>query len=252
MKAEELERYARHLVLSEIGIKGQKRLLKSRVAIAGCGALSNVVANNLSRAGVGEIKIIDSDFVKLSDLQRQLFFTEGNIGQAKVKVLAERIKMINSAVEVIPIMKKLSSKNVEKIIKGSELVLDGLDNFESRFVVNDACIKNSLPWIYTAVLSTYGVTMNIIPGKTPCLRCLLKKLPTTTVLTTEQVGILNTVPVVMGSIESTEALKILLGTKPRDSLLLYDVWNTEFREIRVKRQKNCKCCGKREFEFLHR
>jgi adenylyltransferase/sulfurtransferase len=161
------------------------------------------------------------------------------------------VKTINSAIKVIPIVERLSPRNVEKIIKGSKLVLDGLDNFETRFIVNDACVKSSIPWIHGAVLSTYGITMSIIPDKTPCLRCILQKLPNSvTISTIEQVGILNTVPIIIGSIESTEALKLLINQRARETLLFYDIWHSEFSEIKIKRLKNCKCCAKHEFEFL--
>ena len=248
-------RYSRQVILQNIGEEGQEKLLNSSVAIVGCGALGTVAANNLARAGVGKISIIDRDFVELNNLQRQMLFDENDIGAPKAVAAAEKIASINSDIEVHPIIKDINYTNIEEILKGVDLVIDGTDNIQTRMLINDVCMKNRIPWIYTGAIGTSGMSMNILPDKA-CLRCLYPGIPKAGSLPTcDTMGVLNTITVIMGSIETTEAIKILLGfyddiESTNSNLLVYDTWNHSFDSITVKKNEKCECCGKENYEFI--
>jgi adenylyltransferase/sulfurtransferase len=248
-------RYSRQVILQNIGEEGQKKLLESSVTIIGCGALGTVAANNLARAGVGKISIIDRDFVELNNLQRQMLFDENDVGTPKAVAAAEKIAAINSEIEVNPVIKDLNYTNIEELLIGADLVIDGTDNIQTRMLVNDVCIKNGIPWIYTGAIGTSGMSMNILPGKA-CIRCLYPGIPKAGSLPTcDTMGVLNTITVIMGSIETTEAIKILLGfydnNESTDSnLIVYDTWNHSFDSIVVKKNEKCECCGSENFEHL--
>ena len=245
------DRYSRQEILSQIGVIGQKKIFDSKIVIIGCGATGSVSANNLTRAGVGKIKIIDRDIVELNNLQRQLLFDEKDIKKPKASVAKDKLTQINSEIEIIPINDHLNHKNIENIIKNNDLVLDCTDNMETRFLINDACVKNNIPWIYCGVIDTYGMTYNIIPNK-PCFRCLFPNLPPSGLLPTcDTSGILNTIPLILASIQSTEALKILLGKEPNNTLIIYDVWHHSYHSLEVKKNPNCKCCNEHDYEFLN-
>ena len=248
-------RYSRQEILQNIGEEGQKKLLESSVVIIGCGALGTVAANNLARAGVGKITIIDRDFVELNNLQRQMLFDEKDVGTPKAVAAAEKIIAINSEIEIYPVIKDLNYTNVEELLARADLVIDGTDNIQTRMLVNDVCIKNGIPWIYTGAIGTSGMSMNIIPGKA-CIRCLYPGVPKAGSLPTcDTMGVLNTITVIMGSIETTEAIKILLGFYDSDestnsNLIVYDTWNHSFDNILVKKNEKCECCVCKNFEFL--
>jgi len=244
------------VILPNIGEEGQRTFLKSRIAIIGCGALGTVVANNLVRAGVGKISIIDRDFVELNNLQRQILFDENDIGIPKAVAAAEKLKRVNSDVEIEAMVKDLNHMNAEKIMSGVDLVLDGTDNMQTRFLINDVCVKSKIPWIYTAAVGTYGMMMTIVPGRTPCFRCFLPDVPEPGSLPTcDTAGVLNTIPAIIASIESTEAIKILLKenmtTNTESNLIFYDVWSNAFEKITVIRDKRCRCCVEHKFDFLN-
>ncbi|MBA7566685.1 hypothetical protein ES708_08380 [subsurface metagenome] len=250
------DRYSRQVILPNIGEEGQKTLLKSKIIIIGCGALGTVVANNLVRAGVGKISIIDRDFVELNNLQRQILFDEDDIGIPKAVAAAKKLKRVNSDVEIKAMVKDLNHMNAEKIVSGVDLVLDGTDNMQTRFLINDTCVKSKIPWIYTAAVGTYGMTMTIVPGRTPCFRCILPDVPEPGSLPTcDTVGVLNTIPAIIASIESTEAIKILLKekmtTNAESDLIFYDVWSNTFEKVTKMRNKRCKCCVEHKFDFLN-
>ncbi|TET71498.1 MAG: NAD(P)H-binding protein [Candidatus Aminicenantes bacterium] len=250
------DRYSRQVILPNIGEEGQKTLLKSKIAIIGCGALGTVVANNLVRAGVGKISIIDRDFVELNNLQRQILFDEDDIGVPKAVAAAEKLKRVNSDVEIKAMVKDLNHMNAEKIVSGVDLVLDGTDNMQTRFLINDVCVKSKIPWIYTAAVGTYGMMMTIVPGRTPCFRCLLPDVPEPGSLPTcDTAGVLNTIPAIIASIESTEAIKILLKekmtTNAESDLIFYDVWSSTFEKVTEMRDKRCRCCVEHKFDFLN-
>lgn len=248
-------RYARQIILENIEENGQKKLLSSSVAIVGCGALGTVAANNMARAGIGEIYIIDRDFVELNNLQRQILFDENDIGTPKAVAATEKIRLINSDIKVYPIIKDVNHTNVEDLLKDMDMVIDGTDNIQTRMLINDVCVKHKIPWIYTGAIGTSGMTMNIIPGNA-CIRCLYPGIPKAGSLPTcDTMGVLNTATVIMGSIETTEAIKILLGyyneTKSTNSnLIVYDIWKQSFDSIIVKKNEKCECCVNKNFEFL--
>lgn len=250
-----MNRYSRQVLLKSIGEKGQRTLLESRVLIVGCGALGTVIVNNLARAGVGHLRIVDRDFVELENLQRQVLFDEDDVAKAMPKVMAaaEKLHKINSSIEIEPHLKDVNSRNIEDLIQGMDVVLDGTDNMETRFLINDACLKHRIPWVYGGAVSSCGMTMNIIPGKTPCLRCIIPDLPAPGSLDTcDTVGVLNAVTAVIGSIESNEAIKILLGDEgvSRD-LLTIDLARNCFDRIAVTTRSDCPACQKGEFEYLN-
>ena len=246
-------RYSRQIILQNIGEKGQRKLTESTVALIGCGALGTVAANNLTRAGVGKLVIVDRDFVELNNLQRQILFDENDVDEPKAIAAARKLQTINSDIEVEPEVKDLNHTNVENILKDVDLVLDGTDNILTRMLVNDVCVKEEIPWIYTGAIGTSGMTMNIIPGK-PCLRCLYPKLPKIGSLPTcDTMGVLNTITVIMGSMESTEAIKILLDPTYKDidgNLRVYDAWNNSFDEVIVRKNQECVCCVDNNYEYL--
>jgi adenylyltransferase/sulfurtransferase len=247
------DRYSRQVILQNIGEEGQEKLLKSHAVVVGCGALGSTVANNLARAGVGKISLIDRDFIELNNLQRQMLFDENDIGEPKAIAASNKLHNINSEIEVEPVVKDLNHTNVEDILKDVNVVLDGTDNIQTRMLVNDVCVKLGIPWIYTGAISTSGMTMNVIPGKA-CLRCLYPTIPKIGSLPTcDTMGILNTITSIMGSMETTEAFKILLGNikEGTDSnLIVYDAWSNSFDDIIVRKNKECECCVKGNYEYL--
>lgn len=242
-------RYSRQQILSEIEEEGQEQLLKSKVLIVGLGALGGIIANNLVRAGIGSITLVDRDIVELENLQRQILYDESDVGIPKAISAGNRLKKINSEIEIVSEVKDVNYTNVESLIENKDLILDGTDNMETRFLINDACIKHGVPWIYGGAISTYGMCMNIV-GKR-CFRCLYPSIPKAGAIPTcDTVGVLNTIPVIIGSIQSTEAIKILVGSEMSRELIIYDAWREEFRKVSVKQSRDCRCCVKREFEFL--
>ncbi|MDI6916338.1 MAG: ThiF family adenylyltransferase [Thermoplasmatales archaeon] len=248
----ETERYSRHILLKEIGEEGQVKLSKSSVVIIGCGALGNTIANNLVRAGIGEIKIIDRDIIEMNNLQRQILFDEEDLGLPKAWAAVKKLQKVNSKIKIKAVVEDLNNTNIEGIIKGADLVIDGTDNMETRFLINDACIKHKIPWIYGGAIGTHGMSMSIIPNNTPCFRCVFQVLPEPGVLPTCDIsGVLNTIPSIIASIESTEALKILLGKSINNNLLIYDVWAHDFQSVKIKKNNECECCVKHNFEFLN-
>ena len=252
LNKEETERYSRQILLKEIGEEGQIKLSKSFVIIIGCGALGTTIANNLVRAGVGQIKIIDRDIVEMSNIQRQNLFDERDIGLPKAWTAVKRLQKVNSKIKINPVVEDLNNTNIEDIIEGADLIIDGTDNMETRFLINDACIKHKIPWIYGGAIGTHGMSMNIIPNDTPCFRCVFPNLPDAGALPTcDTAGVLNTIPPIIASIESTEALKLLLGKTINNKLLIYDVWTHDFQSIKIKKNNECECCVKRNFEFLN-
>jgi adenylyltransferase/sulfurtransferase len=245
------DRYSRQILLKDIHEKGQEKFLNSSIAVIGCGALGTTIANNLVRTGIGYIRVVDRDIVELNNLQRQNIFNENDIGSSKAEVIAERLRKINSEVRIEPIADDVNYENVERIIENMDVIVDGTDNMLVRFLINDACVKHDIPWIYGGAIETYGMTMNIIPHETPCFRCLVQYLPEAGSLPTcDTVGVLNSIPGIIGSVQSTEALKILLRKDVNKGLLTYDVWVHDFKNIIIKKRENCECCGKHNFEFL--
>jgi len=251
-----LERYSRQILLPQIGKEGQERLLSSAVAIIGCGALGTVIASSVVRAGVGLVKIVDRDYVELNNLQRQILFDEDDVARQLPKAVAAATKLrrINSNVQIEPVVTDVDPGNVEGLIQDVDLVLDGTDNFATRFLINDACIKHGIAWVYAAVVATHGLIMAIIPHRTPCLRCLLTKIPEPgSVQTCDTVGVLGTAVNIVASLEVTEGLKILMG-KEEDlhrQVLYVDVWSGTLEPLELlKDDRPCPTCDLGSFEFL--
>jgi len=244
-------RYIRQTIFDRIGDEGQKRLRSGSILIVGCGALGCMTSNLLTRAGIGKITIVDRDFVELHNLQRQTLFSEKDVGKLKALAAQERLEEINSDIVIRGVCEDINQTTILSFLEGVTLVCDCTDNLQTRFLINDACVKLNIPWIYAGAVASYGATMNIIPGKTPCFQCLFPKPPDARLLPTcDTVGILNSIPAIISSIQVTETLKILLGKEPRTSLLMYDVWDSDFNLIEVKRNEDCPVCVRRKFPNL--
>jgi len=252
------EKYSRQVLFAGLGDSGQERLLQSSAVLVGCGALGTVVANLLIRSGVGRLRIIDRDFVEVSNLQRQTLFEESDAAQSLPKAVAaeRRLRAINSDPHVDGMVADLTPQNASDLLTGFELILDGTDNFETRLLVNDAAISLGIPWIYAAAVGSYGVTMTVRPGETPCLACLLEGEEGSKAFgaeaTCDTAGILNAAVGVIASVQAAEAMKLLAG-KPEalhGRLISCDVWSGKFQSLRVARNPNCRACARREFIFL--
>jgi molybdopterin/thiamine biosynthesis adenylyltransferase len=249
------ERYSRQILFRGVGVEGQRRLAAARVAIVGCGATGSAVASLLARSGAGTIRIIDRDYVEPSNLQRQTLFDENDARESLPKAVAaaRRIAAFNSQIVVEPKVSDLTPESIEGLLEGVELILDGTDNFETRYLVNDYAVKNSVPWIYAAAVGSYGVTLNVLPDMTACLACIFPDSPQGTFQTCETAGILNSAVNLVASIEAAEALKVLVGAveKTRRTLLSFDVWSNERVEVGAARARpGCRACGGRDFVHL--
>ena len=246
-----LERYSRQMLFSGIGEKGQKRLLESSITLIGCGGLGCAMANNLARGGVGRIKIVDRDIVELTDLQRQTLFNEEDAKKKspKARVAVEKLRRINSSIQLEAKVCEVEPKNIENLIEGSHLVLDGTDNMKTRFLINEACVKNKIPWIYGGVFGSMGMSMTVVPEKTPCLTCVFGEFPSFPELGT--IPLINAAPIIIASWQTTEALKILVGNENLNpDLVCLDLWPGTFRRIKIKRRKDCPTCIERKFGLL--
>jgi len=256
MTALELDdRYSRQMLFGPIGVEGQRKLLSSRVAIVGCGASGSSIASLLARAGIGTLKIIDRDYVEPSNLQRQSLFDEADAAESLPKAIAaaRKIAAFNSQILVEPQVADLTPANVESLLANTDLIMDGTDNFETRYLVNDYAVSHGLPWIYTAAVGSYGVTLNVIPGVTACLACVFPDAPRGAVETCETSGILNSAVNLASSIAATEAMKLLIGARDRvrRTLLSFDVWWNERAEISAdKPLPGCRACGEKDFIHL--
>jgi molybdopterin/thiamine biosynthesis adenylyltransferase len=249
------ERYSRQVLFRGIGADGQRRLATARVAIVGCGATGSALALLLGRAGVGTLRIIDRDYVEPSNLQRQSLFDENDAAESVPKAIAaaRKIAAFNSEVAVEPEVADLTPTNVARLLARCHLVLDGTDNFETRYLVNDYAIEQGVPWIYAAAVGSYGVTMNILPGETACLACVFPAPPRGVVETCDTSGILNSAVNLIASVQASEALKLLVGARDRlrRTLFSFDVWTNERSEISTASPRSdCQSCGKREFVHL--
>jgi adenylyltransferase/sulfurtransferase len=249
------ERYSRQVLFRGIGAEGQRRLTAARIAIVGCGATGSALASLLARAGVGTIRIIDRDYVEPSNLQRQTLFDEADAAESLPKAIAaaRKIAAFNSAIVIESHVADLTPANIVGLLEDAELILDGTDNFETRYLINDLAVKNSIPWIYTAAVGSYGVTLNVLPGKTACLGCIFSEPPQGTFETCETAGILNSTVNLAASIAATETIKLLVGADEslRRTLLSFDVWRNERAEVAAdKPRAGCRTCGEHEFPHL--
>jgi adenylyltransferase/sulfurtransferase len=248
------DRYSRQTLFAGIGPAGQERLGAATVAVVGCGALGTVLANNLARAGVGHLRVADRDYIEINNLQRQVLFDEDDIARGLPKAIAgaEKLRRVNSAIEVTPLVRDITADNIEELIAGADLVMDGTDNFETRYLINDACVRAGIPWIYSGVIAAYGVTMNVLPQDTACLRCVFpeRPLPGTTP-TCDTAGVLNGIVGVIAGIASTEAIKLLVGSdRLVRGMTWVDLWENTFDRLEVPRQEDCPTCAQGEYEYL--
>lgn len=251
-----IERYSRQILFQGLGEQGQRRLLSSSAVVVGCGAIGAAAANLLARAGVGHLTVIDRDFVEPSNLQRQTLFDEQDARDALPKAVAaeRKLRAINSDISVRGIVADLGPENAEELLANAGLILDGTDNFETRFLLNDFAVSARRPWIYAAAVGSYGLTMAIRPGVTPCLACLLGSGPAKDGLedTCDTVGVLGPVVNLIASLEVGEALKFLAGREDalHGRLFSCDVWSGRVQSLRVARDPDCRACSRREFPYL--
>jgi molybdopterin-synthase adenylyltransferase len=249
------DRYSRQVLFRELGAEGQKALSRSHVTIVGCGATGSALASLLARSGVGTLRILDRDYVEPSNLQRQSLFDENDARESLPKAVAaaRQIARFNSEIVVEPQVADLTPANVDSLLGGTDLILDGADNFETRYLVNDYAVKHAVSWIYSAAVASYAVTLNVLPGETACLACVFPDPPRGTVETCETAGILNSAVNLVASIAATEALKFLAGARNRmrRTLLSWDAWNNEHAEVAAAQPRaGCRTCGERDFVHL--
>ncbi|HEU5450983.1 MAG TPA: ThiF family adenylyltransferase [Terriglobales bacterium] len=249
------ERYSRQILFAGIGAEGQKKLRAATVALVGCGATGSTAASLLVRAGVGTVRLVDRDYVEPSNLQRQALFDESDAAESLPKAVAAARKLasFNSDVKVVAGVADVSPGNIAELLDGAGLILDGTDNFETRYLINDYAVSRGIPWIYAAAVGSYGVTLNVLPGETACLACVFPESPQGTFETCDTAGILNSAATTVAAIEITEALKLLVGARDRlrRSLLSFDLWRNERAEVAAARPRpDCRACVRREFTHL--
>jgi adenylyltransferase/sulfurtransferase len=253
-----MERYSRQMRFPGIGNDGQEKLLKGRVTLIGCGALGTVIANHVVRAGVGFVRIVDRDFIELHNLQRQVLFDEKDVaeGLPKAEAAARKLRAINSQVQVEPVVTDVDRTNVLDLCRDTDLILDGSDNFEVRYLINDAAMKLSKPWVYGGCIGSLGQSMTIIPGETPCLRCVFEAAPGPgEAATCETAGVVAPAVSIIASLQTTEALKLLVGRREtiNRELIYIDVWENIYKKVKIaglNGKVDCPCCGRGEFEWL--
>jgi len=252
------ERYSRQILFPFIGVEGQRKISASSAVVVGCGALGSVTASLLARAGVGRLRVIDRDFVEVSNLQRQVLFDEDDAREARPKAAAaaDKLSRVNPSIEVEGIVTDVNPDNVVDLTRGFSLILDGTDNFETRFLLNDVSVRHDIPWIYAACLGSYGLTMNILPGETACLSCVMESAPPPgSVPTCDTAGILGPVVSIVSGLQSTEALKLLSGNREALSreLVSIDGWTQVMTRVEVPRgggRRRCATCDGLEFLWL--
>jgi adenylyltransferase/sulfurtransferase len=253
-----LERYSRQMRFYGVGEAGQRKLLEARVTLCGCGALGTVLANVLVRAGVGFVRVVDRDFIETSNLQRQVLFDERDVTDnlPKAEAAARKLRAINSAITVEPVVTDIDRTNIVELCQDADLILDGTDNFEIRYLINDVAVKLGKPWVYGGCIGSHGQVMAILPGQTPCLRCVFEAAPAPGEAgTCETAGVLGPIVNIVASLQATEALKILTGNLEAVTreLVYLDIWENVQRRIKVAPllgKVDCPCCRQRRFEWL--
>lgn len=248
------DRYSRQMLFPPLGREGQERLLAGRVAIIGLGALGTVSASILARAGIGFLRLVDRDFVEETNLQRQVIFTEGDARGflPKAEAAAARLREVNSGITYETLIEDVNYHNIEDIVSGMDLIVDAGDNLEIRYLVNEVAVKKGIPWIYGACVASYGMTFNIIPGKSACLACIFgDQLPHLTE-TCDTAGVIGPIASVIASLQAAEAMKILSGNLEylNDKLRYYDLWENRFNEVRIERKDGCTVCQRGIFPLL--
>lgn len=254
-----MDRYRKQMMFHGVGEEGQRALLNSRVALIGCGALGSVIAQTIARAGFGYIRIIDRDFVDLSNLQRQVLYDEADVQERLPKVVAASRKLtaINSEITIEPILKDVTSENILPLIEDVDLIIDGTDNFEVRFLINDAAVEKNVPWIHAGCVGSHGQVMTIIPGETPCLRCLMPEIPDPgSAETCDSAGVLASAIQVIASLQVVAAIKVLTGQNnliPK-SLTIVDVWEGTLKQLDISKlnsTRTCPCCNGDDRQWLN-
>lgn len=254
-----MERYRKQILFHGVGEEGQKALLNSRVALIGCGALGSVIAQTVVRAGFGFVRIVDRDFVDLSNLQRQVLYDESDVEERLPKVVAaaRKLKQINSEITIEPVLKDVTCENILSLIEDVDLIIDGTDNFEIRFLINDAAVEKKIPWIHAGCVGSHGQVMTIIPGETPCLRCLMPDIPDPgSAETCDTAGVLASAIQVVSSLQVVDAIKLLTGQREliSQSLTIVDVWEGTFRKLDVSNlntNHSCPCCSGADRQWLN-
>ena len=247
LNEEQLQRYSRHIILPEVGGKGQKKIFESKVFIAGAGGLGCPVGYYLTAAGVGTIALMDNDTVELSNLQRQIAHSVKTLGINKADSAKKTFEALNPDVNVIPIKERLTNKNILELIKDYDVVVDGTDNFPTRYLINDACVMLKKPLVSGAILRFEGQVTTILPGDGPCYRCLFESPPPPGLVPScQEAGVLGVLPGVIGALQATEVLKLILGkgTPLKGELLIYDALRTNFRKVKIPKNPDCPICGK--------
>jgi molybdopterin/thiamine biosynthesis adenylyltransferase len=243
---DQILRYSRHILLPEVGGAGQEKILNARVLLVGAGGLGSVVGYYLAAAGVGTIGVVDDDHVELSNLQRQIAHNMKRIGAYKADSAKETYETLNSDITVIPYKERLTARNMPEIMSSYDLVIDGSDNFPTRYLINDACVLFNKPLVSAAVFRFEGQVMTIFPGEGPCYRCLFEVPPPPGMVPScQEAGVLGVVPGIIGTIQAAEAIKVILGIGHplKESLLLLNVLDMSFRKIKVPRNRECLVCG---------
>ncbi len=255
----ELARYSRQILYEKIGVEGQKKLKESRVVLFGCGALGSVLANTLVRAGVGSLRICDRDFIERDNLQRQVLFDEDDIAAnlPKAQAAANKLRSVNSEVAIEPVVVDVNPTNIEELANGAEVLLDGTDNFETRFLINDLAVKSDRPWIYGAVIGATGLCMTIIPRDTPCLRCVFEEAPPPEMNPTcDTAGVLGPTVNLVASLQAIETVKLLIGRRDEINrhLVHLDAWSGRFAQLKVQSARDggqCPCCNRNKYPYLN-
>ncbi|MCL0078875.1 ThiF family adenylyltransferase [Dehalococcoidia bacterium] len=247
-----IDRYSRQIIFPGIGEEGQKRLGHSCVVIIGCGALGTIISTPLVRAGVGKVRIIDRDFIEYHNLQRQVLFDEDDIRNGLPKAIAaeRHLKRVNSSVEIEGIVADVNHTNIERFVRDAGIILDELDNFETRLLINDVSLKHKTPWVYGGAISSFGMTTTIIPHETPCFRCFTPaSIGRGTVQTCDTAGVISPIPFIIGSLQTAEAMKILVGAEEINrQLICIDVWTGSFDRLETTPRSDCPACqGRYEF-----
>lgn len=250
----DLKRYSRQTLFKPIGEEGQRKILRKKAVIVGMGALGTVISNHLVRAGVGHIRFIDRDVVELTNLQRQSLYDEEDAASNLPKVVAaeKKLRKMNSSITLEPVIADLNLDNAEELLGGFDVIVDGTDNFPTRYLINDVSVKLGIPWVFGAAVSSRGMHAVIVPGKTPCYRCLFPTIQTGLGETCDTVGVLAPMTDIIGSFEAVEALKILVEAEPNPHLEQFDIWYNSNLQMDVSQGSNPECpvCVHRNFEFL--
>lgn len=256
VSANPFARYARQTLVAPIGRAGQERIASTHVLVIGCGALGGASANLLARAGFGKITLVDRDYVELHNLQRQTLFDEADVANhvPKAAAAADRLRQINSQIEVIPVVTDVNPDTIERLLAGVDIVVDGLDNFETRYLINDAAVKHEIPWVYGGVIGTYGMTMTIRPHTSPCLRCIFPEAPGAGAAPTcDTAGVLGPAVDVVAGLQVAETMKLAVGATEslNPGLLSIDVWSMAFDRIGLSTpMPGCPTCDSANFEYL--